>query len=697
MKTKATVKTYGVITLFVAFLFGAAIAKLSYVVLSEEVDGVNLQEKSASITTATKTLYASRGSIFDSNGEKLASTVNSYKLIAYLSSTRTTNDKNPRHVVDKEKTAQELAPILEMDVETLLGYLNKDAYQVEFGAKGKGLTERVKKQIEALELPGIDFVTSTKRYYDMASFASYIVGYAKVSEEGEITGELGVEGFYNDILAGTNGQTTYQKYTSSNYQIPNTPSTTKKAKNGSDVYLTIDSSIQLIAEKAVSKYPEYDVEWALMAVMDAETGAIVASATYPNFDPNNTNTIKSYMNPLVSYQYEPGSVMKIFSWASAIEEKQYDGSETYSSGSIEVSDAVIRDANRTGWGTISFDTGFAYSSNVAATLLSKRLGASSLQNYYERLGFGSETGIELSNEVTGRVEIMRPTELANASFGQGISVTPVQMLQALSSMTNKGEVVKPYIVDKVVDADGKVTYKGERTVVDRVYKPETVLKMHELMHNVVYEGLTTMWQVPNVNVMGKTGTAQIASPQGGYLKGEYNNIKSFAGIFPADKPKYIIYTVAKQVHAAAKYFSMPVTTAIEEIASYAKLTENQENIIENKTVTIDNYISKETEGSVALLNEAKLKPIVIGKGKYVIDQYPLKGTNVLNGSKVFLLTNNEERIMPSIIGWSRSEVESLCTLSKVTCQFDGYGFVRESSVEEGSDILSDTVVSVLLE
>jgi len=99
-------------------------------------------------------------------------------------------------------------------------------------------------------------------------------------------------------------------------------------------------------------------------------------------------------------------------------------------------------------------------------------------------------------------------------------------------MTNKGEVVKPYIVDKVVDADGKVTYKGERTVVDRVYKPETVLKMHELMHNVVYEGLTTMWQVPNVNVMGKTGTAQIASPQGGYLKGEYNNIKSFAGIFP---------------------------------------------------------------------------------------------------------------------------------------------------------------------
>jgi len=168
-------------------------------------------------------------------------------------------------------------------------------------------------------------------------------------------------------------------------------------------------------------------------------------------------------------------------------------------------------------------------------------------------------------------------------------------------------------------------------------------------------------------------------------------IQRFAGIFPADKPKYIIYTVAKQVHAAAKYFSMPVTTAIEEIASYAKLTENQENIIENKTVTIDNYISKETEGSVALLNEAKLKPIVIGKGKYVIDQYPLKGTNVLNGSKVFLLTNNEERIMPSIIGWSRSEVESLCTLSKVTCQFDG------SSVEEGSDILSDTVVSVLLE
>ena len=383
MKKKATVKISKIIILIVAFLFVAAIIKLSYVVLSSKVDGVDLQAMSASITTTEEILYANRGNIYDVNGELLATTVNAYTVIAYLDESRTTDANNPRHVVDKEATAAALAPLLGMTEERILELLNKDAYQVELGPGGRGITEVLKGAIEELELPGIDFISdSKKRYYTNSTFASYIIGYAKENEEKKLVGELGIEGYYDEILSGTNGKTKYLKYTSSNYRIPNTPEETTEAVDGSDIYLTIDFDIQNKAENAVKEMQDnYNTDWAIFTVMDANTGAIVASATSPNFNPNDTNTITSYMNPLVSYQYEPGSVMKIFSFASAIEEGLYDGDEVYMSGSIQVdSETVISDAE-TDWGEITFDTGFAYSSNVAATTLAFRL----LENGCKRL------------------------------------------------------------------------------------------------------------------------------------------------------------------------------------------------------------------------------------------------------------------------------------------------------------------------
>ena len=366
MKKRATVKISKVIILIVAFLFVAAIGKLSFVVLSNKVDGVDLQAMSASITTTEETLYANRGNIYDVNGELLATTVNAYTVIAYLDENRTTDPENPRHVIDKEGTAAALAPLLDMSEERILELLNRDSYQVELGPGGRGITEVLKSAIEDLNLPGIDFISdSKKRYYSNSTFASYIIGYAKENNEGKLVGELGVEGYYDDILSGTNGYTKYLKYTSSNYKIPNTPDDTEPAVDGSDIYLTIDFDIQNKAENAVKTMQDkYNTDWAIFTVMDADTGAIVASATSPNFNPNDTNTITSYMNPLVSYQYEPGSVMKIFSFASAIEEGLYDGDETYQSGSIQVdSETDISDVDKT-WGVITFDTGFAYSSNV---------------------------------------------------------------------------------------------------------------------------------------------------------------------------------------------------------------------------------------------------------------------------------------------------------------------------------------------
>lgn len=678
MKKRVTIKISKFIILVVAFLFVAIICKLSYVVLSDKVDGINLKDKSASISTVKKTLYADRGNIYDINGEELASTVNSYTVIAYLNSNKT-------NVSDKEKTAKELAPILNMTEEKLIELLNKKLYQVELRPGGYGITEVVKARIEKLELPGIDFIkNSKKRYYNKSTFASYIIGYAKVLDDGKISGELGIEGYYNDILSGTNGYTKYLKYTSSNYKIPNTNEDTKKAKDGSDIYLTIDSSIQLIAEKAVSSMKEkFNTDWAVFTVMDAKTGAIVASATNPNFNPNDTNTIKEYMNPLLSYQYEPGSVMKVFSFASSMEEGKYDGEETFKSGSYTLDDGtVIRDSERKGWGTISFDEGFARSSNVAATTLALRLGVDKLSEYYNNLGFGKKTGIELSNEAVGDIEMVYQSELATASFGQGVSVTAIQMLQALSAMTNDGTVIKPYIVDKVVDQNGNITYQGERQVVKKVYSTNTVNKMHEIMKKVI--DINKYWQVNNVSIMGKTGTAQIASPKGGYLTGTYDYIKSFAGIFPADDPKYIVYVAGKKPETNLGSWAKVITTAIEEIASYAKLTESKSDADPSKIIKLDNYISKNLDTTLEELKNKKINIITIGNGKYIINQYPLKNKTLLSGEKLFLLTNNKEIKMENLKGWSLSEVKTYCNLIGLNLEYSGYGYVINQSIEENT-------------
>ena len=703
MKKRATVKISKVIILIVAFLFMAAIVKLSYIVLSSKVDGIDLQAKAASIATTEETLYANRGNIYDVNGEMLATTVNAYTVIAYLDESRTTDAENPRHVVDKEATAAALAPLLEMSEERILELLNKDVYQVELGPGGRGITEVLKRAIEELELPGIDFISdSKKRYYSNSTFASYIIGYAKENEEGKLVGELGIEGYYDDLLSGTNGYTQYLKYTSSNYKIPNTPEETVEAVDGSDIYLTIDFDIQYIAENAVKEFQDtYKTEWAIFTVMDADTGAIVASATSPNFNPNDTNTITSYMNPLVSYQYEPGSVMKIFSFASAIEEGLYDGDELYESGSIQVdSETVINDVDKT-WGTISFDTGFAYSSNVAATTLAFRLleyGEKKLPDYYDALGFGKKTGIELANEVSGDMEVVYKSELANSSFGQGISVTPIQMLQALSSMTNDGNIIKPYIVDKIVNSEGNITYEGKRTVVNNVYSSQTVEKMHELMHKMIYEGLSTAWQIEGLSMMGKTGTAQIASPNGGYLTGEYDTIRSFAGIFPEEDPEYIVYVAARKVEGNSVKFANVVTSAIEEIAKHAKLTSETKETDLSKVINIENYLSKDISSVTTMLENQKLNIVVIGNGKYITNQYPLKNGTVLENGKLFLVTNGTELKMPNMTGWSLSDVKNYCNLIGLNLEYKGYGYVSTQSLAQDTVLdVANMTLSVQLE
>lgn len=685
------------IVLVVSF-FCAAI-KLLLVALSKTTDGINLVELKNSRNTVTDTLIAKRGSILSVDGEILSQNINSYTVIAYLSPSRTDDEKNPKHVVDKEMTAEKLASVLGADKDYLLKLLNQNLYQVELGPKARGITEIVKNKIEALDLPGIDFIETSKRYYTMGNFASYILGYADTNEDGQVVGKMGVEAYFDDELQGKNGKTTYEK-DAYGYRIPTSQPLTEESEDGKDIYLTIDSKIQMFVENGIQEITsdeDSSLEWLTFNVMDAKTGAIVASSSSPSFNPNKRD-ISVYLNPLTSYTYEPGSTMKIFSFLAAMENGVYNGDDTYQSGTIKIDDATIKDFNGHGWGVITYDSGFAYSSNVAATNLAMKIGRDKLYNYYADLGFGKKTGIELPSEQSGNIDFTYRTEVATASFGQGITTTPVQNLQALSVLTNDGVELQPYIVEKMVNSDGEVSYQHQRKELGQKASKESVEKMKSLMYDVVYSGKTDAkyYQADNVTLIGKTGTAQYAGSNGQYVSGTYDYVRSFAGIFPYDNPQYIVYVSVKKYTGSYRNFAKMVTKVVEEIAKYKNITDLVESVDTTKILTMDNFLSTESITAEEKLKVQNLNVIKLGNGKYVINQYPEKGKTILAGNTVFLVTNDTTFTMPNIVGWNSTYVVTLCKLLNIRYNITGYGVVTSQSIAEGTVLTDDLKLEVTL-
>lgn len=706
MKKNNTVKINMGLIIVIILFFVAIIIKLSYVNIAKDVDGIDIEAFANNRNTTKKTLYATRGAIYDTNGDYLAQTVNSYTIIAYLSSSRTTNPDNPQHVVDKEDTARKLSEILTQNGKTYMTYeyilsrLNLEGrYQVEFGSGGSGITELLKSEIEDLNLPGIDFVASSKRYYQMDNFASYLVGYARKNDDGKIVGEMGIEKYFNNELSGKDGQTEYQT-DSYGYKLPNSNENTTPATAGANIYLTIDNNIQLFLEQEINNLTkENSMAWMTFTIADAKTGAILASASNPSFNPNKLD-ITNYLNPLVSYAYEPGSTMKIFSFMASMENGIYDGSKEYMSGKLQIGSDTVNDFNKVGWGKINFDTGFSYSSNTAASLLALDLGNEKLRAYYDLLGFGQKTGITLPDEVTGKIDFQYPIELATASFGQGITTTPIQNIQALTSIANDGVMLKPYIVDKIVDPNtNKVLYQGGREEVRKVASTETIKKIQDMMHNVVYSNLTDAknYKPAMVEMIGKTGTAQIANPNGrGYLTGSNDYIRSFSGLFPYNDPQYIVYISVKQFSGNFKKVSQAVVNVVDEIVKYKNIVSTVEENKEQSIIVLESYLNTDVLSTEEKLKALGLNPVVIGDGKYVVNQYPNKKSRVLNGSKVFLKTESQNITMPDVTNWSENEITTFCNFIGLKYTLNGSGHVTSTSIPAGSVIDLSTIVEINL-
>lgn len=737
-----------------------------------------MKEFAENRNTVTSILTAKRGTIYDIEGDILAQNISTYTLIAYLDPSRTVNENNPAHVVDKEYTATKLSSILgEENYNYILERLNKHSKQVEFGRVGKNLTELTKLAIEELNLPGISFVETVKRYYPNGNFASYVLGYSKqytrinikvgesydlydyyksyfenyenvtltltneevahVSDkkvtglkigtsilliktnkdpldtivinvtkgdnyktlDSTIVGELGIENKYDEKLQGVDGYIKYQrdKY---GYKIPDTPEERVEAKNGYDIYLTLDSSIQRFAEDEVNIISnEYSPKWAIISVMNAKSGAILASATSPSYNPNSLPSNMEYNNPLVSYAYEPGSVMKIYTYMCALETGKYNGEKEFMSGSYKFSDGTImHDWLIQGWGSISYDTGFKYSSNVGIiNLIKDYLSKKELQDCFEKYGFNKKTGIELSNEYSGDISFKYDTEVMSAGYGQGISTTAIQQLQALTIIANNGVMVSPHIIDKLVDKETNQEIKTDIQKSEKLVSDKTITKIKDLMESVISGdgGTGRMYYLDGYNLIGKTGTAQI-SENGRYLTGSNDYIISLALMYPKDNPEIIIYAAVKQPdHNSSVVLNNRIQELVKNISKYKEMIVETDKVQEIE-YKMSSYINKNVEEAKKELIEKNMNVVVLGDGDKIIKQYPNKDSKIVENDKIYLLTNSNNFIMPDITNWSRYDVMKLCEFIGIQYSFEGFGYVTNQSIlsDEKIDENSNLVVTL---
>lgn len=696
-----------ILSIIFALLFFVLFVRFFYIQITGKVDGQLLAVKAQEKYENKITLEAQRGNILDRNGEVLAQDTSTFTLVAVLDESLTTDPNHPQHVVDPQETAEKLAPLINMDVSEVLSILTKDRKQVEFGTNGRNISFSKKKEIEALGLPGIGFIRDTKRFYPNGNFASNVIGFAQ-NDQGKTVGQLGIEKYLNKYLQERDG---YVKYEQDHYgfKLPNSDDQIVSPDNGANVYLTIDQKIQTFLEDAMNEVEkEYQPQKMIGIVADPKTGKILAMTQRPSFDPNKRNIV-NYYNDAISYAYEPGSTMKIFTLAAAINEGVYKGDEKYRSGTYPVKGSKpIRDHNQKGWGTITFDEGVQRSSNVAFAIIAKeKLGFDTFYHYLEQFGFTKKTGIDLPNEGTSKINFQYEVEKITTAFGQGTAVTPIQQIQAATAIANDGKMMKPYIIEKVVDPDdGEVLLENKPVVVREPITKETANKVRDILGTVVSSenGTGQPYQIEGYEVAGKTGTAQIAGKNGKYLTGRENYIFSFLGMAPKDNPRLLVYVAVQQpklkpteVGSApvSKIFKTVMKNGLEYLQVKPDHNTTRQKSEMNIGFLIEDFSNQDVQKVSEQLMGQKMDVITLGDGKTVIAQYPQAHSRVIANEKILLKTDGQVT-MPDITGWSLRDVWKLASILDLDLDYEGNGYVQSQSIKAGTKIKNKASLTVKL-
>lgn len=544
-----------IVYIFFFFAILSLIGRLGWIQL---VEGDELHRQAQKQWSRETSLEAERGEILDRNENPLVSNVTEKEIAA-----------RPEVIKSPETIAKELETVIDKEKEEIEKALSSDSSYVRLATKTtKGTSDQREKFKKIRSLPGILSESKIKRYYPHEKLASQVIGYV-----GEEESWSGLERKYERELSGNEGWSGVQTAADMT-QIPHGKEQLLPPKNGKSLITTLDLNLQFVMEKQLEKVlEERNADRALALAMDPNTGEILAMGSKPNFHPADFNNYEGSLrrNPLVESSFEPGSTFKILPLAASIEENQFDPEETFfSSGSTQVAGTTITcwSGGNDEW--ITFREVVYESSNPGFVEIGQNLEKENMLRYIEGFGLGSKTGIDLPAEAEGQLftkEQMGPVELATTSFGQGISVTPIQQAVAVSAVANGGYLVEPYIGSKYINEDGNKKEINNKRIIRQVISEKTSQKVTDILEGVVEEGTGENAKIEGYRVAGKTGTAQKPSPEGGYLDNEY--ISSFIGFAPAEDPEILVYVAVDIPREGLPWGGEVAAPVFKEIAKEA--------------------------------------------------------------------------------------------------------------------------------
>lgn len=624
-----------VVFLVVSLVLLLVIAKVFYI---EVIEYDKLSELANSLWSRNLPITADRGEIYDRNGKVIATNITTTSLVFI-----------PNQITDKEAVARDISKILNVDYEEILAHASKKTSIERVHPEGRQLSYEIASQINDLGYDGVYLVKESKRHYPYGNLLSHTLGYVGIDNQGL----SGLELNYDKYLTGVDGAIKY--FSDGKGHKLDLEEVYMAPQSGMNLTLTIDLDLQLAVEKELDNVMNmYDPEDALILAMNPKTGEILAIANRPDFDPNNYKkySVETINRNLAIWKtYEPGSTFKILTLSSSIEEGLVNLFEEHyhDSGSIQVENARIKCWKAGGHGDQTFLQVVENSCNPGFVVLGQRLGTEKLYNYVNKFGFGKKTGIDLNGEASGilfKLDKMGPVETATTAFGQGISVTPIQQVRAVSAAVNGGELLKPFIVKTVSEPETNSTIvENTKTVVRNVISEETSNLVRYALESVVANGSGRNAYIENYRVGGKTGTAQKVE-NGVYLTGNY--ILSFIGFMPADDPEIVVYVAVNNPKGVTQYggtVSAPIaknvlTSAIEifDIEPDTEGLAKEYRWYEDSYIMLPDVTGMDKKDAIKQLKDFKID--YSGTGDVVLYMSPEPKNYVKKGGTVKLMLSN---------------------------------------------------------
>ena len=710
------------ISLLAVVLFAVFLVNFAVIIGSGSKFGTDLVKEAKKVHQITRIVPAKRGTIYDRNGVPIAEDATSYNVYAVIDKKYKSATGKILYVEDAQfnKVAEVFHKYLDMDEAYVKEQLAQpNLTQVSFGAKGNGITYAnmmaIKKDLKDASVEGIDFTTSPNRSYPNGQFASSFIGLAQLHENEDgsksLLGTSGMESSLNSILAGKDGIITYEKDRLGNI-VPGTEQVSQQTVDGKDVYTTISSTLQSFMETQMNAFQEkVKGKYMTATLVSAKTGEILATTQRPTFDADTKEGLtKDFVWRDILYQsnYEPGSTMKVMTLAAAIDNNTFPGGEVFNSSELKVADVTIRDwdvnEGLTGGRMMTFSQGFALSSNVGMTLLEQKMGDATWLDYLNRFKFGVPTRFGLTDEYAGQLPADNIVNIAQSSFGQGISVTQTQMIRAFTAIANDGVMLEPKFISAIYDPNDQTARKSQKEVVGNpvskdaasLTRTHMVLVGTDPVYGTMYNhktGKPTV-TVPGQNVALKSGTAQIADEKnGGYLVGTTNYIFSAVSMNPAENPDFILYVTVQQPEHYSGIQLGEFATPILERAVAMKDSLNLQSTaktldqVTNQSAYAMPSIKDISPGDLAeALRRNIVQPIVVGTGTKIKESSVEEGTNLAPNQQVLLLSDKAEEV-PDMYGWTKATAEAFSKWLNIELVFEGSG-----STVQKQDVRANTAI-----